>query len=243
MSHVVSPRKLPGQERSRKTVDAILEATSRILVEEGYQAATTTRVAEIAGVSIGSLYQYFPSREALVAAIVDRHVAQILELLAQTTVVAEAQSLEETVRAFVKTVLAVHAVDPKLHAVITQNFSRVEGLEKVLALTKTARGLVRSMLASKRDEVRPQRLDLAAFVLVHAVQGVVSACELDQDGPHFADEALADELTTLVIKYLEIGAPPGGRARSPAPSAMAKPKPKQAQKRPSRAMPSGRRKS
>src|SRR5258707_15013262 len=67
-----NPRKSASQERSRFTVDALLEATARILVKEGYDRASTNRIAEVAGVSIGSLYQYFPSKEALVAAGMER---------------------------------------------------------------------------------------------------------------------------------------------------------------------------
>src|SRR5260370_33355423 len=67
-----NPRKLASQERSRSTVDALLEATARILVKEGYDQASTNRIAEVAGVSIGSLYQYFPSKEALIAAVIGR---------------------------------------------------------------------------------------------------------------------------------------------------------------------------
>lgn len=63
------PRKLPKQERSRVTVEAILDATALVLVREGYDRASTKRVAGVAGVSIGSLYQYFPNKESLVAAL------------------------------------------------------------------------------------------------------------------------------------------------------------------------------
>ena len=59
------PRKLPRQDRSRATVDAILEAAARVLVKEGFERTTTNRVAEAAGVSVGSLYQYFPNKEAI----------------------------------------------------------------------------------------------------------------------------------------------------------------------------------
>src|SRR5208282_4089553 len=75
-----NPRKLASQERSRSTVDALLEATARILVKEGYDRASTNRIAELAGVSIGSLYQYFPSKEALVAAVIDRHTQEVSEV-------------------------------------------------------------------------------------------------------------------------------------------------------------------
>src|SRR3569623_1094019 len=68
------PRKYASQERSRATVAALVEATARILVAEGFDRASTNRIAEVAGVSIGSLYQYFPGKEALVLAVAERHV-------------------------------------------------------------------------------------------------------------------------------------------------------------------------
>src|SRR5581483_874384 len=81
-----APRKKPKQERSQATVDAILVATARVLCETGYDRASTNRIALAAGVSVGSLYQYFPSKEALVAALVERHVDQMNDLLASKIV-------------------------------------------------------------------------------------------------------------------------------------------------------------
>ncbi|NJP09964.1 MAG: TetR/AcrR family transcriptional regulator [Leptolyngbyaceae cyanobacterium RU_5_1] len=76
-----TPRKLPQQDRSKVTVDAILTATTHILTAEGYAKASTNRIAELAGVSIGSLYQYFPNKEALAAALVERHTHEMVELV------------------------------------------------------------------------------------------------------------------------------------------------------------------
>jgi AcrR family transcriptional regulator len=67
------PRKPPNQARARATVNAILDATARILAEEGFEAVNTNRVAEVAGVSVGSLYQYFPNKGSLVGAVAVRH--------------------------------------------------------------------------------------------------------------------------------------------------------------------------
>ena len=69
----VRPRKEPRHERARATVDAILMAAAHILRTEGSEAATTNRIAELAGVSIGSLYQYFPNKQAVVGALRERH--------------------------------------------------------------------------------------------------------------------------------------------------------------------------
>jgi AcrR family transcriptional regulator len=68
----IIPRKLPTQDRSKQLVDSLLSATAKILVRLGYEGLTTNRVAEEAGVSVGSLYQYFPNKESLIAALIQR---------------------------------------------------------------------------------------------------------------------------------------------------------------------------
>src|ERR1700704_3271428 len=72
-----TPRKRPRQHRSKATVDAILEATARVLIKHGFDGLTTNAAAAAAGVSIGSLYQYFPNKEALVAALLEQHIGQM----------------------------------------------------------------------------------------------------------------------------------------------------------------------
>src|SRR5256885_17137254 len=73
----LKPRRRPRQERSRETVEAIVEAAAQVFERHGYAAGTTNRIAERAGVSIGSLYQYFPNKDAIVAELARRHIAEI----------------------------------------------------------------------------------------------------------------------------------------------------------------------
>lgn len=182
-------------------VQAILEATSRVLVDDGYDAMTTTRVAKIAGVSIGSLYQYFPSKEALVAALIDHHVTTILTILGETNAAQRDAPLDEAVRSFVRSILAAHAANPELHAALTQNFSRVEGFERVATLNTQARGLLTAYLRERAASLRPKNIELASLILVHAVQAVVSAAVVEPD-LRVNDEELVEELTILVLRYL-----------------------------------------
>src|SRR5437762_14158570 len=95
------PRKNASQERSRATVDALVEATARILVRQGFDKASTNRIAEVAGVSVGSLYQYFPSKEALVAAVVERHQQEIMQTVRGELADVLAQPVEQAVRKLV----------------------------------------------------------------------------------------------------------------------------------------------
>ena len=78
---LTKPRKQASQERSRATVEALVEATARILVRDGFDKASTNRIGQEAGVSIGSLYQYFPSKEALVVALIQRHNRQLMAVV------------------------------------------------------------------------------------------------------------------------------------------------------------------
>ncbi|XOT97655.1 TetR/AcrR family transcriptional regulator, partial [Alcaligenes pakistanensis] len=70
-------RRIPRQSRSRALVEAILEATARVLSERGYAGTNTNVVAEVAGVSVGSVYQYFPNKDSLIAALHERHALQM----------------------------------------------------------------------------------------------------------------------------------------------------------------------
>ena len=130
-----NPRKSASQERSRATVDALLEATARVLMKEGYDRASTNRIAEVAGVSIGSLYQYFPSKEALVAAVIDRHTQQVSELTRKALVRVAARPIEVAAREFVSVAIDAHRINPKLHGVLAEQIPRVLGGSKISRLS------------------------------------------------------------------------------------------------------------
>ncbi len=199
-----SPRKLASQERSRSTVDALLEATARVLVKEGYDRASTNRIAEVAGVSIGSLYQYFPSKEALVAAVIDRHTQQVSQVTRNAVVKVAARPFEVAAREFVSVAIDAHRVNPKLHGVLSEQIPRVGRLQNIEALQQEGYALVRGYLEAHRDEIDVADLDLAAFVCVTVVEALTHAAVLrrpdiltDGKARHFVDD-----VTRLLVHYL-----------------------------------------
>lgn len=109
----VKPRKLPTQERSRATVDAIMQAATYILVKFGWERLTTNAIAERAGVNIGSLYQYFPNKQAIIAELQRRHVLQTREILSKALPqVSEQRSLREALTLLVVAMIDEHRVAP-----------------------------------------------------------------------------------------------------------------------------------
>lgn len=195
------PRKVATQERSRATVDAILEATARILVKDGYDRASTNRIADAAGVSIGSLYQYFPSKEALVAALIERHMDKMWSLIRDAMVRTQGAPLRKAARDLVRVMIEAHAVDPKLHKVIVEQVPRVGRLEHVYDVEANVTALTQAYLEAHRDEVRVRDLSMAAFVVVHIVEALTHAAVLMR--PQILGEPLIDEITEVIVRYLQ----------------------------------------
>ena len=197
------PRKSPSQQRSQLTVAALLKATAHILVKEGYESASTNRIAAAAGVSIGSLYQYFPSKEALVAAVVDRHMQEMLELLRAAVDRVREQPVEAATRELVKVMIDAHRVDPRLHRVLVEQVPRVGRLENVRAIDREAYTLIRAYLEAHRDELRVADLDVASFVCVATVEALTHAAVVNR--PEVLSDksgVFAEEVTRLVVGYL-----------------------------------------
>lgn len=202
---LTKPRKVASQERSRATVDALVEATARILVKEGFDKASTNRIAEVAGVSVGSLYQYFPSKEALVAAVIERHQQETMQTVRGELAEVLAQPVDKAMRTLVTVALRAHCVDPKLHRVLAEQIPRVGELEKLETFNRDNYTLFRTYLESHRDELRVDDLEMASFVCVTSIEALTHNAVLHHS-KMIADErleALIDEATCLVTGYLK----------------------------------------
>lgn len=200
-----SPRKKPTQARAQHTVESILRATAHILRTSGWDACNTNAVAKRAGVSIGSLYQYFPSKESLVAALAEEHAARGLGVLMEAVTAARGTlSFDETVRHYIRAMVEVQAVDPKLHRVLAEQVPRLKGgLDVMRRVSTPAAALVRSWLETQREHIRAVDLDVATFMLVTAVESVSHLQMLER--PTKLDQKLmVEELSQLVLGYLRV---------------------------------------
>jgi AcrR family transcriptional regulator len=178
----------------------MLEATARVLVEDGYEGTTTKRVAEVAGVSIGSLYQYFPSKEALVGGLCERLAERVL-LLCEGLKARRGEALETAVPDMVRALVAVYAENPRLQRVLVEQLPRLEGLAVLREAEARMESLLRGELVRLRESLRPQNVDLAVFVLLRALRSVTWSTVLERP-ELLEDPALVEELSALLLGYL-----------------------------------------
>jgi AcrR family transcriptional regulator len=196
-----TPRRQPRQARAQATVDAIIEGTARVLVNQGYDRTSTNRVAATAGVSIGSLYQYFPSKEALVASVAEDLVKRMTTAMSNVLSRAVGTDITSDARLVIEGLIAAYRVDPALHDVLCQEVPKVGELQKVYAFERQLGALATEYLAPLHDRIRLSDVDRAVFLLVHAIPGAVRAA-VQADPQGFNDARLAEELSDLVLRYL-----------------------------------------
>lgn len=201
----VKPRKAASQARSRATVDALIEATARILVEQGFDKATTNRIAERAGVSIGSLYQYFPSKQALVLAVAERHNREIVQVVSDALNKLGSLPLESAVRRLVAVAVDGHRVNPELHRVLAEEVPRSGALERLEYVNDDAGRRFRDYLDEHREEIAVEDLDLAAFICSTAIESLTHNAVLHR--PEFCSDdtaaKLIDQTSRLIVGYLQ----------------------------------------
>jgi AcrR family transcriptional regulator len=198
------PRKVAVQERSRATVAALVDATARILATEGFDSASTNRIAEVAGVSVGSLYQYFPSKEALVVAVAERHRREIMQVVNGVLGDVMSLPLHEGVRKLIGAAIEAHRVDPELHRVLAEQIPRTGVLEDVGGVNYEAHELFRSYLDRQSTKVSVADVDLAAFVCATSIEALAHNAVLHQEEMFRGDAVakLIDETARLILGYL-----------------------------------------
>ncbi len=206
-------RRTPIQDRARHSRDAIVQATARILEgEQGRELPSTNRIAKVAGVSVGTLYQYFDSREAILRELCRRHGAEMTALVVDHAGPLLDAAPAVAVPAFVDAMAAAHAVAPRLHLALVRELL-ADGGELLAEVQDPARALVLGWLVHNRDRIRPKDLPAAASLLTHATEAAIHG-QLLHDPARLADTAWRAELVDLLLRYLVPCAPPCASQRT-----------------------------
>jgi AcrR family transcriptional regulator len=191
------PRKTPVQARSHDTVDVILAATRKLIIEHGVDHVSTNMVGRAAGVSIGSLYQYFSGKRALVAALRRRHQEEGERLVLQHAAELADAPVAVALRRLVEQMIALHRLDPALHRAL-----ELEGREP--GVTDHEQRMLAVVLAYMRrhqGELCVDNLERAAYVVGRTIETLTHGAVMDR--PELLDDQqLADDIIRMLLGYL-----------------------------------------
>lgn len=174
-----TPRKQPHQARAIATRAAVLEAAAQVLETVGYEKMTTTRIAERAGTSVGTLYQYYPSKEAILVALLEAKTARVDGALGAAFALPADVPLAERIHVIVAGLFREKGRRPRLAAELARQAPRIEKAKLMEATLDRSHGMVRALLEAHRDEIDVDDIDLAAWLLVHAVTGIIDGALLN----------------------------------------------------------------
>ena len=198
---LLEPRKTPVQARSAASVKAILDATIQVLLKVGKERLTTTRVALRAGVSVGTLYQYFPNKSALLQAALKRHLGEMTNAVELVCKEQKGATLQQMATALISTFFEAKMRNPRTSVALYSVSSDVDGARIVQQTGTRSNKAIVEMLASSRDPLAKDP-ELVASILQGAMAGV-SRSLLESVSPEKQFEALREELILFACAYLK----------------------------------------
>jgi AcrR family transcriptional regulator len=193
-------RRKPKQRRARQTVEAVLDAVIRVLKREGFDALTTNRIAEVAGVSIGSVYQYFPDKRAIFIALHERHINEIDRMVQHELIEHAASPLDDLVRALVEAMVDAHTTDPELYELLQTEVPHKADGNREFAVR--LHGAFHLAISSRAHEMKKHRdLDRVVFVVTHMVEALSHGAVLRRP-LSMSLAAAKEEAVQAVLAYL-----------------------------------------
>jgi AcrR family transcriptional regulator len=195
--------KVPTQERSRQTVSTILDACARLLVSEGFYSITTDKIAKEAGVSIGSLYQFFGNKESVVQALVTKIIEEDKHTLREQTRALSALPQEQRIRGMVEIAINLRKQNAELRA----KLSTIQYYVTDAAFVSDSIRFFQDVVKYNLPQTPGRDLEKVSYIIVNAFLGMMNTMAIDR--PDFIhDQSLIDEVTSLIYKYLDIAASP-----------------------------------
>ena len=188
-------------------MNAVLTAAAQVFEERGYTGGTTNRIAEAAGVSIGTLYQYFPSKEALAVALLERHIDETQRQMREWVghMLAERHTLHGALEDYIGGMLAVHVERPRLQHILLEETPLPEHVHRLLlaaehTLAKTMAGLLRTY-----PDVQRPNLEHAAYIVIRTAEALTHRFAAHPDDPIISRQLLQVELVTMLQAFLVTG--------------------------------------
>jgi len=198
------PLKSPKQRRSRVTYDAILEAATQLLIEKGYAATTTNHIAKRAGTSIGSLYQYFPSKEAIAVELLQRHIVDApayLESHTSSHSHKNQRTPAEMITCFIEAACDHHAENPALHKVLEEEIPQPAHIREAIRRNEDYYTEVLGTWIEQQHPLQVSDITVAAKLVFYMIKSMTHWYILNQQA-EIEQKVFVDELTFMITRYL-----------------------------------------
>jgi DNA-binding transcriptional regulator YbjK len=206
MSRLATPqiiRRMPRQDRSRALVEAVVEAAAQILVRDGRDGLTTNAVAMRAGVSIGSLYQYFPNRDAILAAVTCAHLSEVYQRIASVDM-RDAECLADATARIISGMFASHRINSALHCALAREIATGQ-LSTSLSNRRSAQDGVIALFNALHPkiyaEIRCPGPSIAIGVVAEIAHALAHAA-IERTNRHVSHNDLEAEAVRVVLSYL-----------------------------------------
>jgi AcrR family transcriptional regulator len=213
----LDPRKQPVQRRSQATVEHILSAAAQVFETHGYARGTTNRIAERAGVSVGTLYQYFPSKEAVAVALLEGHIRETNRKLHEWVghMVSRRHGLRDAMQDYIRGVMEVHETRPRLQHMLLEETPLPERLHEVLA--RAEHEAIEAMAGWLRlfPGVRRDALDRAGYLVIHTVESLTHRFAAHPEERILDKDDFVAELVAMLEAYLTDREAGAGPSRTP----------------------------
>jgi len=197
----LKPRKSPVQARSTATIEVLHEATIQVLLKEGIVKCNTTRIAERAGVSVGSIYQYYPNRDSLLAAVLQRHLDSVAKKIEELCLKYEKTSIKTLISALVDEIILAKLSNPEESKALYAISGERGGLDLSKRMNDRMLAAVSNLLESASDIEFDDSQIVAEFVL-GAIMGLIRRV-LENQVTDKVEQVLESHSKLMVVGYLQ----------------------------------------
>ncbi len=199
----LNPRKEPNQDRAKDTVENIVGATAHILEKDGFEKISTNRIAEKAGVSIGSLYQYFPTKESIFSFMMERYVRSQTEMVDKILLERkQSRDLKETIRVIISAIMESKIKQSRFQKMFAEKVLSFAGYESLQKQDEHLIALFEKYLEPFESEVRKENLDISLYFVIQSVK-VLPIAILYQHRIKLQDPRVTEELVELIYRYMK----------------------------------------
>ncbi len=202
LKKTITPRKEPTQDRAKEKVELILEATTQLLEKDGFEKTSTNMIAEKAGISIGSLYQYFPTKDAIFSTMMKIYMDNHFEMIEKAVKESESKSLEEILHFLVSSIIDRKRKEVRFNKMFAQKMIGYNFVNLLHEQDERFIELFKEHLKPFDKEIRKDNLELSLYLMIQTMK-MIPVAIMFQSRFKLDDPNLIEELTHLFYQHLK----------------------------------------